>query len=130
MISSRHTTRAAEDEAKRRKGEASLSREADRKRRERERRQQAAATGRTRDEARSTKGLSYDPYKVLGVTEEATQVEIKAAYRETMSKYHPDKVAHLATEFQDIAKKRALEINSAFEILKSTGRTTSPRRWE
>ena len=45
-----------------------------------------------------------------------------------MSKYHPDKVAHLATEFQEIARKRALEINSAFEILKATGNTTKQAR--
>ena len=69
-------------------------------------------------------GLSCDPYQVLGITQKATQVEIKAAYRKTMSKYHPDKVAHLATEFQDIARERALEINGAFEMLKLSGRKT------
>ena len=124
VTSTRHTRRTVEDEAKRRKGEAALSREADRKRREREQRRQAAATGRQRDEARRTTGLRSDPYQVLGITQEATQVEIKAAYRETMSKYHPDKVAHLATEFQDLARTRALEINIAFEMLKSTGSKT------
>ena len=41
-----------------------------------------------------------------------------------MSKYHPDKVTHLATEFQKIARTRTLEINRAFEILKSTGSKT------
>ena len=49
----------------------------------------------------------------------ATQEEIKAAYREMISKYHPDKVAHLGEEFQEIAKARAKAINQAYETLKA-----------
>ncbi len=49
----------------------------------------------------------------------ATQEEIKAAYREMMSKYHPDKVAHLGEEFQEIAKAKTKAINQAYETLKA-----------
>ena len=31
-----------------------------------------------------------DPYKVLGISEQATDEEVKAAYRELAKKYHPD----------------------------------------
>jgi preprotein translocase subunit Sec63 len=34
-----------------------------------------------------------------------------------MTKYHPDKVAHLGSEIQDVAKKKALELNRAYEML-------------
>ena len=32
-----------------------------------------------------------NPYKVLGVSENATQDEIRAAYLSLVKKYHPDK---------------------------------------
>ena len=34
-----------------------------------------------------------NPYEVLGVKEGATEEEIKAAYKELVKKYHPDKYA-------------------------------------
>ena len=44
-----------------------------------------------------------DPYKVLGVSPNATEAQIKEAYRELAKKYHPDKyvdnpLADLAAE--------------------------------
>ena len=32
-----------------------------------------------------------DPYEVLGINQGASQSEIKAAYRELVKKYHPDR---------------------------------------
>jgi len=57
------------------------------------------------------------PHKTLGLGENATLEEIKIAYRNKMKQYHPDKVAHLGKELQDLARKKATEINRAYETL-------------
>lgn len=58
-----------------------------------------------------------DPYAILGVSRNATQEEIKAAYRRAVAKYHPDKVAHLGQEFQELAHQKLLAIQRAYETL-------------
>jgi len=59
-----------------------------------------------------------DPYSVLGVPREATQDEIKTAYRRLSNQYHPDKVHHLGEEFQKLAEQRFKEIQEAYQALK------------
>jgi len=58
-----------------------------------------------------------DPYVVLGVSRSASEEEIRAAYRREMANYHPDKVAHLGTELQELAERKAKAINCAYEEL-------------
>ena len=60
---------------------------------------------------------AWDPYRVLGISPQASLDEIKHAYRELANKYHPDKVAHLGEEFQKLAELRFKEIQRAFEQL-------------
>ncbi|HDM79106.1 MAG TPA: DUF1232 domain-containing protein [Deltaproteobacteria bacterium] len=60
-----------------------------------------------------------DPYEILGVSRNATINEIKKAYHQKASKYHPDKVSHLGEEFQKLAEEKFKEINWAFETLKA-----------
>jgi DnaJ-domain-containing protein 1 len=60
------------------------------------------------------------PHEVLGVAEDVSLEELSAAYKERAKKYHPDRFAHLDTEFQDLAHKRFLEIKSAYDELKIT----------
>ena len=43
--------------------------------------------------------------------------EIKKAFRREIARYHPDKVQHLGTEFQEIAAVRASELTEAYRIL-------------
>jgi DnaJ like chaperone protein len=58
-----------------------------------------------------------DPYEVLQIPKEASQEEIKAAYKHLAGKYHPDKVLHLGEEFQSLAEERFKEIQSAYQKL-------------
>ena len=61
----------------------------------------------------------WDPYRILGVENGASQETIKKAFRQLAGKYHPDKVEHLGDEFRVLAEKRFKEIQRAYDELKS-----------
>jgi DnaJ like chaperone protein len=58
---------------------------------------------------------------VLGIERSASVEEIKHAYRELASKYHPDKLEHLGEEFKVLAEKRFKEIQQAYQELTGKG---------
>ena len=62
------------------------------------------------------------PFEILGVTVGSSNEEIKAAYHRVAQQYHPDKVANLAPEFQELAERRMKEINAAYHELQNQGR--------
>lgn len=70
------------------------------------------------DQKRHDESPQSDPYTTLGVSPNATQAEIREAYRKLANQYHPDKVAHLGKEFQQLAEKRFKEIQNAYDQLK------------
>ena len=57
-------------------------------------------------------------YQILGLNPSCTKEEASAKYRSQAMQYHPDRVTHLAPEFQQIATKKIQEINLAYEELK------------
>jgi len=60
-----------------------------------------------------------DPYAVLNIPRNASQEEIKKAYKKLANKYHPDKVLHLGDEFKKLAEERFKEIQEAYRELTS-----------
>ena len=59
-----------------------------------------------------------DPYKVLGVSPNATDEEIKAAYRELARKYHPDN--YVNNPLGDLAAEKMKEINEAYDQIQAS----------
>ena len=56
-----------------------------------------------------------DPYSVLGITPEATDEEVKQAYRALARKYHPDN--YQDNPLADLAEEKMKEINEAYEAI-------------
>ena len=63
-----------------------------------------------------------DAYQVLGVSPQATDEELKRAYRRLALEHHPDRVAKLGDDVRRAAEKKFQEINAAKErIWKARG---------
>jgi DnaJ like chaperone protein len=57
-------------------------------------------------------------YKILEITPEATDDEVKKAYRRMAMKYHPDKVSNLGDDVQKAAHEKFTKVNEAYETIK------------
>ena len=56
-----------------------------------------------------------DAYAVLGISKDATDDEVRKAYRRMAIEHHPDKVAALGDDIKAAATKKFQEINNAKE---------------
>ena len=60
--------------------------------------------------------MIQDPYKVLGVSPNASDEEIKRAYRRLAKEYHPDR-----NPGDEEAARKMQEVNAAYEQIKNPG---------
>lgn len=70
----------------------------------------------------SLKAMFFDDtdsaYKILEIESNATDDEVKKAYRKMAVKYHPDKVSHLGDEFKVAAEEKFSKVNEAYNSIK------------
>ncbi len=63
-----------------------------------------------------------DAYRVLGVTKDSTDEEVRKAYKQMALKYHPDHVTSLGEDIRKAAEEKFKEVNQAKDrIYKSRG---------
>lgn len=56
-----------------------------------------------------------NPYEILGVSENASEAEIKKAYKDLVKKYHPDKYQN--NPLADLAEEKLQEVNEAYDMI-------------
>ena len=73
-------------------------------------------------------GSSYSPhsgpslddcYKILEVSPDATDEEVKKAYRVAAMKHHPDKVSHLGEDVRKKVEETFAKVNQAYDKIKA-----------
>ena len=67
-----------------------------------------------------TQSIKLPPgdYKILEITKNATNEEVKKAYRKMAVKFHPDKVSHMGDDYKESAKQKFQKMKDAYEKIK------------
>ena len=54
-------------------------------------------------------------YKILGITKDATDDEVKKAYKKMAIKYHPDKLIGVSEDIKKLAQEKFLLVKESYE---------------
>ena len=65
--------------------------------------------------------MNKDPYSILGVSQNASEEEIKKAYKELVKKYHPDQ--YQGNPLSEVAEEKMAEVNQAFDEIMTNRRS-------
>lgn len=76
-----------------------------------------AQAGRTAEPSAPPPPPAQSPWEILGIPPDSPREEAKKAFRAQIALYHPDKVAHLAPEFQRLAEERTRALLAAWEAI-------------
>ena len=80
---------------------------------------QGAGHRSTRPRQRSERSKAL---KILALEASANDDEVRAAYLNLASKYHPDRVTHLGSELVELTAEKFKEVQEAYEQLTGAGR--------
>jgi DnaJ like chaperone protein len=84
----------------------------------------AAYIGITGPDYEAIKAMFYkrsepsNAYKILEIDINASDEDVKKAYRKMAVKFHPDKVSHLGEQYQTAAKEKFQKVQQAYEDIK------------
>ena len=70
----------------------------------------------SRQPGRATE-TAWDPHAVLGVPPDASRDTITRSYHDQLKRYHPDRVADLGEELQELAHRKTIELRRAYDEL-------------
>lgn len=78
-----------------------------------------SGSGQAHYQQQSTEDALKEAYAVLGITNEATDSEVKKAYRRQMNQHHPDKLVSkgMPEEMVKMATEKTQEIKAAYELI-------------
>lgn len=80
-------------------------------------RHSSQSSSQTASQKPDQENLKKSPHEILGISHGASKDEILAAYRKGVKQYHPDRVAHLGKDLQELANKKFIEIKEAYNTL-------------
>ncbi|NQZ06341.1 MAG: co-chaperone DjlA [Algicola sp.] len=81
--------------------------------------QQKQQNGHSRSQPASKEAIE-DAYKVLGVSSDCSEAEVKKAYKKQMNQHHPDKLVSkgLPPEMMELAKGKTQDIQAAYDMIR------------